>query len=143
MNRSAAGFALIAALFGVFAVAEERPYTEGSVWTLTMIRTADGLSETYLESLRHSYKPTLDEAQKQGLVLSWKIIEVNAVGPDDWNLLLLTEYRNWAAFDGLDDKMLPILRKVLSKDQETSLMTERLNVRRIVGDKVGQELILK
>ena len=143
MKITVAAVLVAAALWSGLAFAEERPYSEGSVWAITMIRTADGMSDTYLESLTHSYKPTLDEAQKQGLVLSWKIIEVNAVGPDDWNILLLTEYKNWAAFDGLDDKMLPILRKVLSKDQEKTLMTERLNVRRIVGDKVGQELILK
>jgi hypothetical protein len=142
MKLSAAILAVVATSMCSFASAEERPYKDGSVWTMTMIRTADGMSDVYLESLGQSYKPVMDEAQKQGLVLSWKIIEANAVGPDDWNILLLTEYRNWAAFDGLDDKFLPILRKTLSRDAERSLMEERITVRRFVGDKVGQELIL-
>ena len=135
--------ALLIALYSGGASAEERSYTEGSVWTMTMIRTADGFSDVYLESLGQSYKPILDEAKKQGLVLSWKIIETNAMGPDDWNILLLTEYKNWAAFDGLDEKFLPILRKTLSQDAERNLMEDRLTVRRFVGDKVGQELILR
>jgi len=134
---------LVMAACSNLAFAEDRPYSEGSVWAINMIRTADGMSDVYLESLGQSYKPIMDEAQKQGLVLSWKVIEAGAMGPDDWNILLLVEYKNWAAFDGLEDKFVPILRKTLSQDAERNLMTERLTVRRFIGDKVGQELILK
>ena len=37
------------------ALADERPYTDGSVWDLAMIRTTDGMGDRYLESLRKNY----------------------------------------------------------------------------------------
>lgn len=131
------------AMSSTLTFADERPYTDGSVWAISMIRTADGLGDVYLESLGKTLKPNLDEAKKQGLILSYKIIGANAVGPDDWDILILVEYQNWAAFDGLSEKFEPIARKFMSKDQERDLMETRLTMRRIVGEKTGQELILK
>jgi hypothetical protein len=124
--------------------AQGRPYTEGSVWDITMVRTVDGMSDDYLRSLGTTWKRTLDEAKKQGLVLSYRVISTGTSGPDDWDLLLMVEYKNWAAFDGLADKMEPIERKMVgTEDQTRELMTKRLVVRHILGDKTGQELILK
>lgn len=125
------------------AVADERPYTEGSVWDMTMVRTTEGLGDDYLESLGKNYKPILDEAKKQGLILSWRIISVPPANADDFDLVLLVEYKNWAAFDGLSDKMEAIARKVISRKDERDLMVKRLEVRRILGNKTGQELHLK
>jgi hypothetical protein len=124
--------------------AQNRPYTEGPVWAMTMVRTTEGMSDDYLRSLAATYKRISDEAKKQGLLLSYKIISTNASGPEDWDLLLLEEYKNWAAFDGLSDKFEPIQKKVVGDEgANRELMTKRLNVRRIVGSKVGQELFLR
>jgi hypothetical protein len=125
------------------ALADERPYTDGSVWQISMIRTTDGMFDPYMESLGKTYKPIMDEAKKQGLVLSYKVIGVSAMGPDDFNVLLLVEYKNWAALDGLAEKFEPIARKSMSKEQEDRLMEDRISVRRFVGDKTGQEVLLK
>jgi hypothetical protein len=121
-----------------------RPYTEGSVWDITMVRTTAGMSDDYLRSLGTTWKHTLDEAKKQGIVLSYKVLSTGTSGADDWDLLLMVEYKNWAAFDGLADKMDPIERKIVgNEDQMRQLMTKRLEVRRILGERTGQELILK
>ncbi|HUK20398.1 MAG TPA: hypothetical protein VLV45_02435 [Gemmatimonadales bacterium] len=126
------------------AAAQTRPYTEGSVWDISMIRTTDGMTDDYLRSLGQTWKRSLDEAKKQGLILSYKVIETTTSGPDDWDLLLMVEYKNWAAFDGLTDKMDPIWQKMMgNEDQQRQLMTKRLEVRHVLGDKSGQELILK
>lgn len=125
------------------ALADERPYTDGTVWSMSMIRTADGMDDIYLKSLGTNLKPIYEEALKQGLILSWKIIRANAGSTDDWNILILVEYKNWAAFDGISEKFEPISRKVMSKAQEDDLMQKRLEMRRFIADKTGQELILK
>ena len=125
------------------AFADERPYTDGTVWGMSMIRTADGMDDVYLKSLGTNLKPIYEEAMKQGLILSWKIIRANAGSPDDWNILILVEYENWAAFDGISEKFEPISRKVMGKAEEDALMQKRLDMRRFIADKTGQELILK
>ena len=142
MNKLLVAIALtVASISSAFA--DERPYTDGSVWDLSMIRTTDGMGDTYLESLQKNYKPVLDEAKKQGLILSYKIIGTTNSGPDDWDLLLMVEYKNWAALDGLSEKFEAIQRKIISKKDENKLMESRLQVRRFVGSKNGQEIILK
>ena len=44
------------------------------------------------------------EARKQHLILSYKVLGGNPASRDDWNLMLLIESNNWAAFDGADAK---------------------------------------
>ena len=140
---SVAAFAVLA-LAPAALRAQGRPYTEGSVWDITMVRTVEGMSDDYLRSLAGTWRRTLDEAKKQGIVLSYRVIVTSTSGPDDWDLLLMVEYKNWAAFDGLADKMEPIERKVVgTEDQTRELMTKRLVIRHILGDKTGQELLLK
>ena len=135
---------LVFALSPAALSGQGRPYTDGSVWDLTMVRTTEGMADDYLRSLGTTWKHMMDEAKKQGLVLSYKVISTNASGAGDWDLLLMVEYKNWAAFDGLSDKFEPIERKIIgTEDQTRQLMTKRLEIRHIVGGKTGQELLLK
>jgi hypothetical protein len=144
LSRSLVLFALASGLFPAALHAQDRPYTDGPVWSITMVRTTAGMADDYLRSLAATYKRISEEAKKQGLLLSYKIISTDAMGADDWDLLLMEEYKNWAAFDGLRDKMDPIAKKVVGDEAANrQLMTKRLDVRRIVGSKSGQELILK
>ena len=124
--------------------AQSRPYTEGSVWSLTMVRTTSGFEDDYLRSLATTWKRVGDEAKKQGLALSYKILSTDASNQEDWNLLLLVEFKNWAAFDGINDKFEAIQQKVVGgQDAQRELATKRLEIRRIVGTKNAQELFLK
>jgi hypothetical protein len=126
------------------AAAQTRPYTEGSVWNVSMVRTTTGFRDDYLRSLGTTWKRVMDEAKKQGLILSYKVLSAQPAGPDDWDLILLVEYKNWAAFDGLDDKFEPIQQKVMgAEDARRKLSTQRLEVRRILGAKPAQELMLR
>jgi len=124
--------------------AQGRPYTEGSVWFLTMVRTAPGFEDDYLRGLATTWKRVGDEAKKQGVVVSYKILSANASGPDDWDLLLMVELKNWAAIDGIADKFEPIQQKIVGGDDaQRQLATKRLEIRRILGSKNAQEIFLK
>jgi hypothetical protein len=89
----------------------DAPYNEGPVWTLTMIKTKTGLADEYLKQITGSVKPVYDEEKKQKIILDYKILNGEASGPEDFNILILVEYRNWAAFDNLREKMIPSLRR--------------------------------
>jgi hypothetical protein len=76
--------------------------------------------------------------------VSYKILSGNAVGPDDWDLLLMVELKNWAAIDGITDKFEAIQKRVVGgEDAQRQLATKRLEIRRILGSKNAQELFLK
>ena len=120
------------------------PYTEGSVWVLSMIKTKAGLEDEYLKQITGTVKPVYEEAKKQKIVLSYKILNGESSDSHDFNLLILVEYPNMAAFDGLRDKMDPVLAKVMgSEDQRKDLMVKRLDVREILGTKTMREITLK
>jgi hypothetical protein len=120
------------------------PYTEGSVWTLSMIKTKTGLSDEYLKQITGTVKPVYDEAKKQKIILSYKILDGEASNPHDFNILILVEYPNWAAFDTLRDKMDPLLTKVMgSEEQRKDMAVKRLDVREILGTKTMREITLK
>lgn len=124
--------------------AQDLPYTEGSVWGVTMIRVKPGMGEVYFRDVLPQRKQLFEEAKKQGLVLSNKTFSGIANGRDDFDVMFLVEYKNWAAFDGLDAKFRAIEEKLVGPEEKrVQVMTKRLDVRDIVGEKVMQELITK
>jgi len=125
-------------------VPEPLPYTEGTVWGLSLVRTKAGFQEDYLRSLNNTWRKVLDEAKKQKLVLSYRVLATDAVGREDWNLILMIEYRNMAALDGLDEKMRNLTLPMLGGEDKTrELMVKRLDVREIVATKLARELIFR
>ncbi len=120
------------------------PYNEGPVWTLTMIKTKTGLSDDYIKQITGTVKPVYDEEKKQKIILDYKILNGEASSPQDFNILILVEYPNWAAFDSLRDKMDPIVAKVMgSEDQRRATAVKRLDIREILGTKTMREITLK
>jgi len=120
------------------------PYNEGSVWTLTMIKTKTGLADEYFKQITGTVKPVYDEEKKQKVILDYKILNGEASSPHDFNILILVEYPNWAAFDNLRDKMDPIIAKVMgSEEQRKEMAVKRLDIREILGTKTMREITLK
>src|SRR6202048_608095 len=120
------------------------PYNEGPVWTLTMIKTKTGLSDEYIKQITGTVKPVYDEEKKQKIILDYKILNGEASNPHDFNILILVEYPNMAAFDSLRDKMDPVIAKVMgSEEQRRDLAVKRLDIREILGTKTMREITLK
>lgn len=122
----------------------DAPYTEGSVWNITMVKTKPGMDDQYLKGLAKSFKGSLDEAKKQNLILSYKILIGNASGANDFNILLMVESKNMAALDNSREKFDPIAKKIEgSIEQQEQTMTKRLEIREILGEKLMREVTLK
>lgn len=120
------------------------PYTEQGVWAISMIKTKPGLEDEYLKQITGTVKPVYDEAKKQKIILDYKILNGEASDRNDFNILILVEYPNFAAFDGLRDKMDPVLAKVMgSQDQQKDMAVKRLDIREILGTKTMREITLK
>ena len=120
------------------------PYNEGPVWTITMIKTKTGLSDEYIKQITGTVKPVYDEEKKQKIILDYKILNGEASDPHDFNILILVEYPNWAAFDSLRDKSDPVIAKVMgSEEQRRDLAVKRLDIREILGTKTMREITLK
>jgi len=120
------------------------PYTEGAVWQITMVKTKPGMSDDYLKALAKIFKSTNDEAKRQGIITDYKILAGGAATQQDYDILLMVEYPNMAALDGLRDKTDPIGAKMVgTEDQQRQLAVKRLEIREIMGDKTMREITLK
>lgn len=134
----------VLSLGSVIVYGQEKPYALGSVWVMTMIRVKPGMFDVYMRDVLPLRKQIDEEAKKQGLILSDHVLSGNATGRDDFDVVTLTEYKNWAAFDGLDAKYDAIMSRVVGpEEKQIQLMTRRTEVREIIGEKTMQELIVK
>jgi hypothetical protein len=122
----------------------DAPYNEGPVWTITMVKTKPGMDDDYLKMLAKIYKQASDEAKKQGIITDYKILVGSAATPQDYNILLMQQFPNMAAFDGLRDKLDPIDKKIQgSLEAQRQGAVKRMEVREIMGDKLMREVTLK
>jgi len=131
-------------LSSVTVYGQEKPYTEGSVFYITMVRVKPGMLDVYMRDVLPLRKKINEEAKKQGLILSDRVFSGSASRRDDFDVMFLTEYKNWAAFDGISAKYDAIESRIIgAQEQQVQLMAKRAEVREILGEKAMQELIVK
>jgi hypothetical protein len=134
----------ILALGAGAALAADRPYTEGTVWTMTLIKVKPGEFDSYMKDLLPARKKIDDEAKKEGLILSTHILSGQASNHDDFDLVVIEEFKNWAAFDGIAAKYDAIMAKTGDTDEKmVQTMEKRVEVRTIIGEKTFQEILPK
>ena len=126
------------------ALADGRDWSDGPVINVSSIRTVDGHFDDYMHWLATGYKKTQEAAKKAGLITAYRVIVIEARGPNDPDVLLVTEYKNWAALDGLGGKFEKIVGEVEgSVDAANKSLTDRAKIRTILGSRTEQEAILK
>ena len=137
-------------LFAAFAMAptlkaaEELPYTEGSVFEMAFIRTLPGGFDAYMKFLQTEWKTVNEAAKKEGLILSYEVGTAPAANKDDWDIVLVVEYKNMAALDGLEERMRGVAEKVAgSSEKQEERSKDRNKIREIIGTKLVRQLKLK
>ena len=127
------------------AVFAQEHYTEGPVWRVQLIRVKPTKMDAYLTSLRQATKPLIEEQKKQGLVTDYKIfLKQTKNNPEDWDICVAIQYKNWAALDGQAAKGEAIRDKILGgKAQAIDLGEKRAEIREIISSELLQEIVLK
>jgi hypothetical protein len=126
------------------SVAQGLPYTEGSVWSIGFVKTVPGMTNDYYKNLADNWLKMNEAAKKEGLVLSYKVLYGPAANTEDWDIMLMIEYKNMAAMDGMAEKMEALSGKLLgSQDTRRVGAVKRNEIREILGGKLVREIILK
>jgi hypothetical protein len=142
--QTAALTALSLGIASLCSAQSDAPYIEGPVWNITMVKVKPGMGDEYLKGLAKTFKGSLDEAKKQGLVMDYKILLGDPATPQDFNILLMVESKNMAALDNGREKFDPIARKTVgTTDQQEAMAVKRLDIREIMGTKLMREITLK
>jgi len=136
---------LVALTILVPAAFAQEHYTEGPVWRVQLIRVKPTKMDAYLTSLRQSTKPFIEEQKKQGVITDYKIfLKQTKTNPDDWDICVAIQYKNWAALDGLAAKGEAARDKILGgKAQGQELTDKRAEIREIISSDLLQEIFLK
>ena len=122
-----------------------RPFHDGPVWTITFVHTKPGLSLKYMEYLATDWKKEEEAFKKAGLILDYKVIGGEAHSPNDWDLMLMTEFKDLATLEANADKMEAVSMQALDMNDQKMIQgyQERSTWREILGDRLTREIILE
>jgi hypothetical protein len=144
MKKYTASALLLVLLFALQAFTQEH-YTEGPIWQVTLIRVKPTQFDAYLTSLRANSKSIYDEMKKEGVILDYKVfLNTTKHDPQDWDIAIGVQYKNFGALDGLTAKGESIRDKVLgSKQNALQIGDKRADMREIVSTMLLREVTLK
>ena len=136
---------VLLALIALPAMAQERPYTEGPVTIVTSVRVVDGQFENYMSYLNATWRRVMEESKTAGIVADYHVYGAQPHNPDEADMYLVVTYPNMAAFDGMMEKMQPIMTKVtkMNYKQADEASGKRVVMRTILGEEMVRELVFK
>ncbi len=148
MNKKRIVFGVIAAAVLIASVSVyaqmNRPYHNGTVWTVAFIRIKPGMDVAYMNYLASSWKAEQEAQKKEGNIISYKVLSVEGHSPADFNLMLMTEYKSLTAMEANEDKAEAVAQKVVGNDEaQMKGYNDRLAIREIIGDRLAREIILE
>jgi hypothetical protein len=132
----------VATRYSVYA--DGRDWNDGPVINVSSIRTVDGHFDDYMHWLATTYKKQQEAAKKAGLITSYRVIVIEPRGPNEPDILLVTEFKNWAALDHLGSKLDQISAQIEgSVEAAAKSEVDRAKIRTVLGSRTQQEAILK
>jgi hypothetical protein len=146
LNRAlrATGALLSFTTLSTVALADGRDWNDGPVINVSSIRTVDGHFDDYMHWLATTYKKEQEAAKAAGLITAYRVIVIEPRGPNDPDILLVTEYKNWAALDHLGSKFDQVLAKIEgSVEKANQSQVDRSKIRTVLGSRTQQEALLK
>ncbi|HZP13901.1 MAG TPA: hypothetical protein VFB36_15900 [Nevskiaceae bacterium] len=146
MNKQVAAlsFALVS-ISGVAqaAGADEKPFTEGPVTSVSFIRVKDGKMMEYMNYLKGTWRAEHEAEKKAGLITEYHIYSVEPRSPSDANVILTVTSPNWATLDKTAEFDAIAVKVEGSLKAADKGYADRGSMRDVLGSEPVQELILK
>jgi hypothetical protein len=121
-----------------------RPYRNGSVWTIAFIRMKPGMDNAYKNYLATDWKKQQEALKSAGISLSYKVFETEAHDSEDWNLLLLTEFKDLASLEANEKKADALAQRVVGTDEKQMQgYKERADIREVMGQRLAREIVME
>jgi hypothetical protein len=155
MKKITAFFAalLLAAFFVMPSMAiaqdDDKVYEEGSVWNITFVKLKANKGDVYLKNLKNTWGTTMDKFVEEGLMESYMILYGESFGWDDFDLMLMIEFKNFAQYDPdpeRDKKYKEIEKQLMDsmgEDKMEATVESYDDMRKIFGTKTMRQITLK
>ena len=126
------------------AVAQDQ-YTEGGVTRVTLVQILPGHFNAFMDDLKNNIKPVWDAEKKAGLIEDYSIfLNSTKANPDDWDLGYTLSYKNFAALDGLAQRVLDLrMKQYGDKNKEQQVVDKRVQNVRVITSILTREITLK
>jgi len=142
--RFAVAVVCLAFVSGAMVQAQDQ-YTEGGVTRVTLVQILPGRFNAFMEDLKTNIKPIWDAEKKAGLIEDYNIfLNTTKANPEDWDIGFGLSYKNFAALDGLSQKVLDLRMKHYGdKGKEQQVIEKRVENARVVTSVLTREITLK
>ena len=136
-------FVLMLTLSIVTSAQVKRPYQDGSVWVVGVIAVKPGMDSAYKNYLASDWKKSQEALKKEGIILSYMVIQTESHSATDWNMLLLTEYKDLASYEASSAKADNLAQTVVGDDaKQMQGYRDRLLIREILGNRLARQIVL-
>ena len=136
--------ALLLTLSVVAAAQVKRPFRNGSVWSIGFIKMKPGMETAYLNYVAGDWKREQEALKKDGQIVSYKVITTEAHGSDDWNIMLMTEYKDLATMEANEAKADNLIQTVIGNDEKQMQgYRDRLQIREVLDSRLAREIVLE
>src|ERR1044071_8120975 len=146
LKRTLASSLIVLALtVSVVVVAQvNRPFRNGSVWSISFIRMKPGMDTAYLTYVAGDWKREQEALKKDGQIISYKVITTEAHGANDWNIMLMTEYKDLATMEANEAKADNLAQTVIGSDEKQMQgYRDRLQIREVLETRIAREQVLE
>lgn len=132
-------------MVSVVVVAQvNRPFRSGSVWSVSFIRMKPGMENAYLNYIASEWKREQEAFKKDGQILSYKVITTEAHGSNDWNIMLMSEYKDLATMEANETKADNLAQAVSGNDEKQMQgYRDRLQIREVLDVRTAREIVLE
>lgn len=121
-----------------------RPTHPGTVWQLSFIHVKPGMGIAYDKYLASDWKKEQEALKSAGIILSYKVIATEAHNPNDWDLMLMAEYKDLASVEANEEKVDATLQKMVGGDEKGMQgYKERSEIREVLGTRLAREIVLE
>jgi hypothetical protein len=128
----------------VVAAQVNRPFRNGPVWSISFIRMKPGMDTAYLNYVAGEWKREQEALKKDGQILSYKVITTEAHGSNDWNIMLMSEYKDLATREANEDKADNLAQTVVGNDEKQMQgYRDRLQIREVLDVRTAREIVLE
>jgi len=135
---------LVLTLSIVVVAQVSRPFRNGTVWSIGFIQMKPGMETAYLNYVAGDWKREQEALKKDGQIISYKVLTTESHGSDDWNIMLMTEYKNMATMEANEVKADNLAQKVSGNDEKQMQgYRDRLQIREVLENRLAREIVLE
>jgi hypothetical protein len=122
----------------------KQPYRNGTVWDIEYVRMKPGMEPAYLRYVADEWRSEREVMKKNGFILSYRVLQTENHSPADFNLMLITEYKDLATYEAAQRKMEDVYQQVTGDEaKQRQGYREREELREIMGSRLAREIVLE